>query len=576
MRKQHTSPRALTTSAALVVLLAVALRFVLMLLHWPVANADESIMDLMARHVAYQGEYPIFFWGQDHMGTIQAFLGAFFIHFFGSSAFSVRLGTLLLFALYISSVYLLTRLLFTPGYALFIVALLSIGADRMMSVPLVANGGYAETMLFAALIFLLASWLALSASRLRAPVRRTRLMAYAGLGLVVGLALWSDQIVLSAVFTAGLLLGVCCWRELRGWALSVLVLGLLLGAAPLILYNLTAPLDQNSIVVLIGTTFSRLPRTVPIPQEILQSLLIALPLATSMPFSSGIPSVCSNAEPYTGPVHSLADFFPGSNPWFCVGTRGAWALIILLLWGLAVVGVVLALRRMRGAKLDEATGQDERILWRKRVLLYARLMLLGSGALWLLLFSFSSGGEWTPRGSSRYLVFLLLAVPAMLWPLWQSLKHVKERVKLGQRFARSRFALSILLLSALSVSYIIGLAGVIATLPEDQAAYNHINTLVATLLDHGATRFYSDYDTCSLLMLQSNERVICSVLDDQLQPGENRYDYYVAQVASAVHPAYLFPANSPADQALAQRLGQDGRYRHIVVEGDSIYYYSSL
>lgn len=33
--------------------LALSMRLVLLLSHWPVVNADESIMDLMARHIAY-------------------------------------------------------------------------------------------------------------------------------------------------------------------------------------------------------------------------------------------------------------------------------------------------------------------------------------------------------------------------------------------------------------------------------------------------------------------------------------------------------------------------------------------
>ena len=571
MRRQRISLHII--SLGVIVLLAVALRFILINMHWPVANADESIMDLMARHVAYQGDHPIFFWGQDHMGTIQAYLGAMFIQFLGSSALSVRMGTLLLFTLYIICVYFLVRLLFAPGYALFITALLSIGADRMMSVPLVANGGYAETMFFAALIFLLTSWLALSSPRQRTPARGMRLLAFAGLGGVIGLALWSDQLVLSAVLAAGLLLVLCCWHELRGWAGGALLLGLCVGAVPLIAYNLSAAPGQNSLIVLIGTTFSGLPRTIPVSQEMLQTLLIALPLATSMPFSSGVPTVCTNVEPYTQPVHSLADFFPGSNAWLCVGTHGAWSLTILLLWCLAVAGAVLALRQVDRAKQKASAEQNEHALWQQKVLLYARLMLLGSGALWLLLFAFSAGGQWTPRGSSRYLICLLFAVPALLWPLWQNLSAIQKRIKSGQRFVRSRFVLSAILLAALVASYLVGLVSTIATLPDDQLAYKHVNTLVMTLLNHGITRFYSDYDTCSLIIFQSNEQVICSVLDSQLQPGMNRYDPYVAQVAATAHPAYLFPVNSPEDQALTQRLAQNGHYRHLTVEGDSIYYY---
>src|SRR5258708_19186069 len=143
-----------------ILLLAVSLRLALMQFHWPTANADESIIDLMARHIAFRGAHPIFFWGQHYMGTIQAYLGALLIRLVGSSAFSVRLGTLVMFTLYLVCMYLLVRLLYTPPFALFIMAVLTIGSDRMIGIPLVANGGYTETMLFGAVIFLLSSWLA--------------------------------------------------------------------------------------------------------------------------------------------------------------------------------------------------------------------------------------------------------------------------------------------------------------------------------------------------------------------------------------------------------------------------------
>ncbi len=59
---------------------------------------------------------------------------------------------------------------------------------------------------------------------------------------------------------------------------------------------------------------------------------------------------------------------------------------------------------------------------------------------------------------------------------------------------------------------------------------------------HGATRVYSGYNTCSLLIFQSDERVICGVLDNQLQPGVNRYTSYLAQVDAAPYPPTFSPS----------------------------------
>jgi len=203
------------------------------------------------------------------------------------------------------------------------------------------------------------------------------------------------------------------------------------------------------------------------------------------------------------------------------------------------------------------------------------LMLLASGALWLLLFTFSAAAQYTPRASCRYLICLLLVTPAILWPLWQNLGSIRERIKRGQRYARSRFGLSALTLCVIIAIYLVGTGDIFANLPASQSNYNQTNTLIQTLLDHGATRVYSDYNTCSLLIFQSDERVICGVLDNQLRPGVNRYTPYLAQVDAAPYPAYLFPINSAPAQALAQHLAQDTRYQEMQVAGYIIYYSGS-
>ena len=554
--------------------LALALRLLLFLLHWPVVNADESIMDLMARHIAYQGEHPLVFWGQNYMGTLQAYLGAALIHLFGSTILSVRLGTLLMFSIYLLCLFFLVRLLYTPAFALFCAALLSIGSERMMGVPLVANGGYAETMMFGAALFLIVTWLALTLPAETAHVtwRNRRLLVYALLGCIIGLSIWSDQLILAAIFTGGLFLLVCCRREIHGRVICAFIGGLLIGSIPLILYNLSVPPLQNSLFVLFGTVFTNAPRVIPFPQQIAEVMLISLPYATGLPFTAGGQGICGNAEPYTHSIGGLLNLFPSSNPWFCLGTRGGWSLGLLLLWCIALSGALLALSRLRKRRQQDASGLEAEIERRQRVRLYATLMLLGSGAIWLLLFAFGQAAPVTPRGSSRYLIGLLLSMPALLWPLWYGVNHVRERSKGGQKYVRTRFVLSALALLMIVSVYVMGTEETLIGLPADQRTYNQINAVVQSLEDHGITRFYTDYNTCSILIFRSDEHIICSVLDERLQPGENRYAPYTALVKAASHPAYLFPVASPADRLLARRFTQDSHYRHLSLDGYSLYY----
>ena len=42
---------------------AILARLVLIYFNWPVTNSDEGNMGLLAMHVAYRGELPIFFYG---------------------------------------------------------------------------------------------------------------------------------------------------------------------------------------------------------------------------------------------------------------------------------------------------------------------------------------------------------------------------------------------------------------------------------------------------------------------------------------------------------------------------------
>ncbi len=110
------------------------------------------------------GAHPIFFYGQNYMGALEAYIDAVLFSLFGVSVYTLRLGIVLVFILFLTSMYLLTRMLYTRNLALFTILLLSLGSIEMLIRQLSAIGGYAETVLFASLCFLIAAWLALSSS----------------------------------------------------------------------------------------------------------------------------------------------------------------------------------------------------------------------------------------------------------------------------------------------------------------------------------------------------------------------------------------------------------------------------
>ncbi|HXX77650.1 MAG TPA: hypothetical protein VEI53_04105, partial [Ktedonobacteraceae bacterium] len=177
--------------AILIIAFATLLRISLIALGWPHTNADEGTMGIMAMHILYKGEHPIFYYGQHYMGTLEAYLGSAFFYFFGISVFSLRLGLVLFFALFLANMYLLTSLLYTKKLALITLIVLSLGSSIMLDTELVALGGYLELLFFASLSLLLACWLAISYDHYSSTRKKLwRLLAYMCWGLVGGLGFW--------------------------------------------------------------------------------------------------------------------------------------------------------------------------------------------------------------------------------------------------------------------------------------------------------------------------------------------------------------------------------------------------
>ncbi len=58
-----------------IIAFATGLRIILASQNWPPTNSDEATMGLMARHIAYRGEYPIVFYGQNYMGALRTCMG---------------------------------------------------------------------------------------------------------------------------------------------------------------------------------------------------------------------------------------------------------------------------------------------------------------------------------------------------------------------------------------------------------------------------------------------------------------------------------------------------------------------
>ena len=574
--------------ALAIIIFAVTVRIVLLGLGWPPLDSDEGTMGLMAMHIAFRGEHPIFFYGQGYMGAFEAYLAAIFFRLFGVSTFTLLLGLVILYMVFLIAMYLLTSLLYSKPLALVTLGLLAVGSNGMLSRELVAIGGYPETLMFGSLIMLLASWLALT-SRADSGARNRwqRLLAYGVWGLIAGLGLWTHLLVAPFVLFGGLLL-LFCWRELWSLAPLCLIAGLLIGAYPLIYYNMHAPPGMDSLTIFWGihrgSGIAQPPFRQLFPQEVKGALLVSLPTMT------GANPLCAASE-----VHFLN--LSSVQGLRCTLVHTGWSSGIILLW---VVAGLMAVKVLKGYySPGRAWEPEER---RSVALQCARLALLGSGALTLLLYLVSPDPALFPVPTSRYLVGLLIVTPAVLWPLWNGVGAVKP---LALRFAQMSVAVRLAKISVILRRAVLSLIGVILLmgtfsiftgippappvgqttgifalqvndqhldLAVTQALDRQQEALIRDLLRIGARHIYSDYWTCDRLIFQSQERIICGALKDDLGLGHDRYVPYQVIVHKDPQTAYVFPIGSPQAAAMARNVRSSNRhYRYFTFDGYVVY-----
>jgi len=195
-------------------------------------------------------------------------------------------------------------------------------------------------------------------------------------------------------------------------------------------------------------------------------------------------------------------------------------------------------------------------------------MLLVSPGLTIVSYMLSPVSAIIPDITSRYLICLLIAVPAVLWPLWSGNSRL---MALSGWREKALLVLKVGLLVLVATTFLLGTVRTFAGVAAAEAAYNQEGALVQDLQRVGATRIYSEYWTCNRLTFRSQEQIVCSALDEQLKPGFDRYLPYRSIVRAAAHPAYVFPLHSQQSLVVQRELLTKGHYRHYVFEGYDVY-----
>ncbi|MEV7987682.1 hypothetical protein [Micromonospora sp. NPDC085948] len=524
----------------LVVLVGVGYRLWLLGHAAPPTNSDEAAMGLAALHIARAEDFPVWFYGQQYMGALEAYLAApVFALAGGPSLLGLRLPTLALYVLFLLLAWRLTlRLTGDRWFGLLVVALLALGSDRVVKNQLIAGGGYPEMNAAGMALAVLAVDLATGR-----PGRR--LTRWAVWGFLAGLMVWVDPLVLPYVVALGAVLVGFCRREMRGAAGALLGAAAVVGAAPLLLDSLLT--GRNP----------------------LHAVLAASGANASAGWADRL-----HGGLVLGPALGMGFCGPGR----CATWQLWWALALPLLLALAAATAWHTLRRASAIPTDPAVpaaggpGGVAEVPARVAAAVWLALVLAAVGTLGA--YTVSSSAGLTPVESSRYLSCLLISLPALLWPVWAAARGGLRRSAGDRRGVGSALARPVAL--ALLVATL-GTAGhatwqAARTAPATRTAEARHTELVTTLRQLGVRHVRAGYWTCNRLTFATAEQVVCAVVDDALRPGFDRYPAYRREVDGAAAPAWVAPTGSPLAHTLDERLhAAPGSLDLVTIDGWRIY-----
>ena len=197
------------------------------------ASSDHGVPCLMAKHIAELREFPVFYYGQPYMGSLEPFFSAIFCRILGVSGFAVNLGTALFGIALLPLVYAWGRRAGGAVAGLAAMLFCVVGPFGFFQFQSWSYGGYSAIVFFCTLLVFGAA-LIVAREHKEKPLS---LLAYLCIGLVAGAAWWTAPHTLPAILTAALLLASGIRLKLFGWRAVLGVVGFAAGSLPFWIWN---------------------------------------------------------------------------------------------------------------------------------------------------------------------------------------------------------------------------------------------------------------------------------------------------------------------------------------------------
>jgi len=196
---------------------------------------DEAVVGIMSLRVL-AGEFPVFFFGQNFMGALEAYLSAVLILCFGPRAWVLELLPVILSLLFLYQLWRTGLNIFEEPVVRYALILLAIPPLFLLKWSHEARSHYPLTLVFGTLMVFIACRLIYEN---RAPLPRSWNFFF--LGLVAGLGWWTNYLLVTFLLPVLFFLWIKDKKMIWQRPFLLLLAGFLAGSLPLHLYQFRHP-----------------------------------------------------------------------------------------------------------------------------------------------------------------------------------------------------------------------------------------------------------------------------------------------------------------------------------------------
>jgi hypothetical protein len=476
-------------------------------------DGDEAVVGLMARHIAFEGELPVFYYGQPYLGSLEALTAAPLFRVFDSSPLLLKLVPTAYSLGFLLMSVLLARRLFGDGPAIATGVYLALPPSMWAVWSTKARGGYAELLLLGEALLLATLWWA------ELPEGRRAARAAFVWGLLAGLATWTH--LLAVVYLVPSVVYLLFRRTRRRLGdpreVGLVLLATAIGMLPLLINNLVGGFP----------TLRALLQPPDLPLD---------PVAQLVRFVRvGVPVLAGLAQPTTSAAMFDADWLsrPAGHLWV--------VLVFLAGLGLALLPHVRSLMTLVAYRLHTTSSAAPGAYRLHTTSSAAPGVDTGPALLLLLVVSVPPVVALTRFGffvsEPRYALPLYAAVPLLFASAW--------------RLPRPGGPVVLALLVALNMWSILS-TDVRLWRPEDAIDSTAATRaeLVSFLVSQDRHQMYTDYWIGYPIMFETRETVLASVISG----GFNRYLPPADNVQRTPNAVWVFEQGSDAEQAFLDEL----------------------